>query len=235
MDSGCRLGWGLVYVWRSSNSERGQGVGRASVYEDFRNRLYSGELKPGQFVTQSELAKLAGVSLGSAREAIQKLAHDALLKVHPQRGIQVTEVTIRFIREAFQFRKMMEIAAIQPFVTDAPHKASELLEATRSVLRAATEDTSQHTLDRALEVDWRLHDEIVLSLNNALVQDTYQINAVRLRLIRSNIKLNATRVAGALTEHIGILEACVAGDAGQASERLAVHLDIAMRRAIEGN
>jgi len=217
------------------NNERGQSVGRASVYEDFRDRLYSGELKPGQFVTQSELAKLAGVSLGSAREAIQKLAHDALLKVHPQRGIQVTEVTIRFIREAFQFRKIMEIAAIQSFVTDAPREASELLEATRGVLRAAKEDTSQQTLDQALEVDWRLHDEIILSLNNALVQDTYQINAVRLRLIRSNIKLDAKRVTGALMEHIGILEACVAGDARQASERLAAHLDIALSRAIEGN
>ena len=43
---------------------------RLRAYEEFRERLHSGELKPGQFVTQRELAKLVGVPLGAAREAI---------------------------------------------------------------------------------------------------------------------------------------------------------------------
>ena len=209
-------------------------MSRVSAYESFRERLYSGELKPGQFVTQRELAELAGVSLGSAREAIQKLEHDSLLKVHPQRGIQVADITIRFIRESFQLRKVLELAAVESYVSSAGTEAQTLLGSTRMILEEAEGGASQDTLDRALEVDWRMHDEFISSLNNDLINETYQINSVRLRLIRSNILLDSNRVLGALAEHVGILEACVAGDARLAQERLSKHLDIAMSRAIGG-
>ena len=210
------------------------GMTRISAYERFRERLHSGELKPGQFVTQRELAELAGVSLGSAREAIQKLEHDSLLKVHPQRGIQVADLTIRFIRESFQLRKILELAAIQTYATDKRRESEALAEETRRALAETKKDMSPQSLDNALEVDWRMHDEFISSTNNSLLQETYQINSVRLRLIRSNIKLDSNRVVSALSEHIEILEACAAGDAQLSGERLSSHLDIAMRRAMEG-
>ena len=209
-------------------------MSRAKAYESFRERLHSGELKPGQFVTQRELAELAGVSLGSAREAIQKLEHDSILKVHPQRGIQVADVTIRFIRESFQLRAVLELAAIESYVANARSEARTLLEATRTALAEADSNASQDTLDRALEIDWQMHDEFISSANNDLMNETYQINSLRLRLIRSNILFDSNRVLGALAEHVGILEACVAGDAGLAAERLSKHLDVAMSRAIGG-
>ena len=209
-------------------------MSRVSAYESFRERLYSGELKPGQFVTQRELAELAGVSLGSAREAIQKLEHDSLLKVHPQRGIQVADITIRFIRESFQLRKVLELAAVESYVSGTGPEAPKLLAATRTILEEAEGGAAQDTLDRALEIDWRMHDEFISSVNNDLINETYQINSVRLRLIRSNILLDSNRVLGALAEHVGILEACVAGDVSMARERLSNHLDIAMSRAIGG-
>ncbi len=209
-------------------------MSRAKAYESFRQRLHSGELKPGQFVTQRELAKLAGVSLGSAREAIQKLEHDSILKVHPQRGIQIADVTIRFIRESFQLRAVLELAAVESYVANARSGARALLEATRTALAEADSCASRDTLDRALEIDWQMHDELISSANNDLMNETYQINSLRLRLIRSNILLDANRVLGALAEHVGVLDACVAGDAGLAAERLSKHLDVAMSRAIGG-
>ncbi|WP_407649109.1 GntR family transcriptional regulator [Devosia algicola] len=47
-------------------------MSRVAAYQNFRERLLSGELSPGQFVTQKELADLAGVPIATAREAIQK-------------------------------------------------------------------------------------------------------------------------------------------------------------------
>ena len=209
-------------------------MSRISAYERFRERLFAGELKPGQFVTQRELAELAGVSLGNAREAVQKLEHDSLLRVHPQRGIQVADVTIKFIREAFQLRSMVEVKAVEDYCQDGKDKARATLEDTRAVLLKARTDTSTETLNDAVEVDWRFHDEVVGAMNNSLVEELYQINAVRLRLIRTNIRLSADRVFGALEEHLAILEACAEGDATVAKEKLSEHLSVAMRRAIEG-
>lgn len=209
-------------------------MSRISAYESFRERLFSGDLKPGQFVTQRELAKLAGVSLGSAREAIQRLEHDSLLRVHPQRGIQVADITTRFIREAFQLRSILELAAVSAYCESYRHDASALLAETRSVVDLAKAEASPDVLNQAVEIDWRFHDDLVGSINNELVEELYQINALRLRLIRANIRLNSQRVFGALGEHIAILEACAEGDVETAKEKLSEHLTVAMQRAMEG-
>ncbi|MCV6575174.1 MAG: GntR family transcriptional regulator [Cohaesibacter sp.] len=209
-------------------------VSRISAYESFRERLFSGELKPGQFLTQRELAELAGVSLGSAREAIQKLEHDSLLKVHPQRGIQVTDVTNKFIRESFQLRSILELAAIPHYCDISQDRARETLDATKAILERAKTDSSSEVLSAAVEIDWQFHDELIKSTHNDLVEETYQINTLRLRLIRANIRLDTKRVLGALAEHIEILEACAIGDPIKAQAKLSNHLLVAMRRAMEG-
>ena len=219
---------------QATGEEHKKSMSRIFAYESFRERLFAGELRPGQFVTQRELAELAGVSLGSAREAIQKLEHDSLLRVHPQRGIQVADVTIWFIREAFQLRSMVELTAVEDYCRVGRNKARATLADTRTILAKAETDTSGAVLNDAVEVDWRFHDEVVGAMNNGLVEEIYQINAVRLRLIRANIRLNAERVFGALGEHIAILEACSVGDAAVAKDKLSEHLSVAMRRSMEG-
>lgn len=208
---------------------------RVSAYESFKERLFSGELSPGQFVTQKELAELAGVPLGAAREAIQKLEHEALLKVHPQRGIQVTDITIRFIRNAFNLRKVLERDAIRNFA-DGTHavEAREILEETRTILQLATDKTSDAVLERAVEIDWHTHDVVIDALNNELLTEVYQINVARTRLIKANLKLTHERVFGALNEHIRILECCIAEDPEGAVEAMDHHIDTAMNRAMQG-
>lgn len=207
---------------------------RVTAYESFRERLFAGQLQSGQFVTQRELAALAGVSLGTAREAIQRLEHDGLLTVHPQRGIQVADVTVRFIREAFQLRQTVESAAIRVFATTQQEQAAALLKQTTAILMRAQKTPTEKVLAQAVEIDWRMHDESVAAMNNRLINEIYQINTVRLRLIRANIQLTEQRVCGAMTEHIGILEACVAGDAELAATRCAKHIEISMQRAMGG-
>ncbi|MEE9445730.1 MAG: GntR family transcriptional regulator [Cocleimonas sp.] len=207
---------------------------RIAAYESFKERLMTGELKPGQFVTQRELATLAGVPLSIAREAIQKLQHETLLKVHPQRGIQITDITTRFIREAFQIRKILEKDAVRNFAENHQEEAQSLLEESCILLSSAEKEVSDEILERAIEVDWRMHDLIIEKMNNSLLTEIYQVNATRLRLIRVNIRFSAERVLGALSEHVEILECCARGDADSADNAVTNHINTALRRAIDG-
>jgi len=210
-------------------------MSRVAAYQKFRNRLLSGELSPGQFVTQKELAQLAGVPIGTAREAIQKLEHESLLKVHPQRGIQITDITTKFIREAYGLRMVLEQQAVQKFATgEFAETINQLLDTTRAVHDAALDNSSDAILERAVEVDWDMHDKIVACMGNDLLSETYQVNAARLRLIRVNNHLSYKRAIAALGEHLEILELCKAGNAAQASLRLEHHIDTAMHRALQG-
>lgn len=210
-------------------------MSRVAAYQEFRDRLLSGELVPGQFVTQKELAQLVGVPIGTAREAIQKLEHESLLKVHPQRGIQITDITTKFIRDAYGLRLTLELHAITNFASgEFPLEVKALLEATREARDAFLHGMSEDSLERAVDVDWRMHDKIIESMGNDLLAETYQINATRLRLIKANNRLLHDRAVAALDEHIEILEHCEAQDAAAASEALVRHIDTSMNRALRG-
>ena len=209
---------------------------RVEAYQNFKDKLLSGHLAPGQFVTQKELAKLAGVPLGAAREAIQKLESENLLKVHPQRGIQITDLTTRFIREAFGLRLLFERAAIRQFAEHGPMPVIEdLLRATEAVLAEVRLELSEANLSRAVEVDWRMHDVIIEAMGNELIRETYQINATRIRLIRANNRLTPDRVIAGLEEHVAMLGHCRDRNSDAAGKAMEAHIEISKSRALQGN
>lgn len=208
---------------------------RVEAYERFKSRLFSGELKPGQFVTQRELADLVGVPLGPAREAIQRLEFESLVKVYPQRGIQITDLSARLIREAYQLRAVLEIGAVRRFArVGDPATINRLIDQTRSVLVRAKERMTPALRIEAVEVDWSMHDTLVDSLGNALFSEAYRVNAARIRLIRASNVFSDGRLVEVMNEHLAILNACRERKGGAAAQALEAHLNASRDRALSG-
>ena len=209
---------------------------RLKAYEEFRDRLLSGELKPGQFVTQRDLAKLVGVPLGAAREAIQRLEFESLLKVYPQRGVQVAEASARLIRTAYQFRLVLEVEAVRNFAKTASEEAIVgLIEATDSIVRRAAQEITPRLQEEAVEVDWRMHDAFIDSLDNDIITESYRINAARIRLIRgAGNRLPRDRLVPALTEHLAILAACRERNEVRAMVQLEQHVRTSQSLTLDG-
>lgn len=73
-----------------------------------RERIIQNDLKPGDRISESELAGIYAVSRQPIREAFIKLADQGLLEVRPQRGTFVTRIgyfavlDARFLREAIE-------------------------------------------------------------------------------------------------------------------------------------
>src|SRR6185312_6557585 len=109
---------------------------REVAYERFKAELFKRNLAPGQFVSQGELCELLDVPLGPTREALKRLEAESLVRLIPQRGIQIADIGVTLIHEAFEFRAILEAAAVRHFVTVADDAAlAELERATLSVLR----------------------------------------------------------------------------------------------------
>ena len=89
---------------------------REVAYERFKAQLFKRNLAPGQFVSQGELCELLDVPLGPTREALKRLEAENLVRLIPQRGIQITDIGVTLIHEAFQFRTVLELAAVRRFV-----------------------------------------------------------------------------------------------------------------------
>ncbi len=208
---------------------------RLKAYEEFRERLLSGELRPGQFVTQRELAKLVGVPLGAAREAIQRLEFESLLKVYPQRGIQVAMADGREVRKAYQFRLLLEKEAVGHFAAKASLEQISRLEAeTQRTVQRAEQAITPHLQEEAVEVDWRMHDAFIDSLDNHIISEAYRINAARIRLMRgAGIRLPSQRLIPALREHLETLSACKDRDVARAIELIEDHVRTSQKLTLE--
>ena len=77
-------------------------------------------LKPGEALSEKEVALRYGVSRQPVREAFIKLAEERLVSIQPQRGTFVVKISMkevldaRFVREAIEVAVALEAASITP-------------------------------------------------------------------------------------------------------------------------
>src|SRR6185369_7327107 len=115
---------------------------REVAYERFKVQLFKRNLVPGQFVSQGELCALLDTPLGPTREALKRLEAESLVRLIPQSGIQIADIGVTLIHEAFEFRTILEVAAIRRFVKTAD-------DATIAGLELATKEIQQKMAGRA--------------------------------------------------------------------------------------
>lgn len=222
---------------RAATSERGKkprSLMREIAYERFKAELFKRNLAPGQFVSQGELCELLDVPLGPTREALKRLEAENLVRLIPQRGIQITDIGVTLIHEAFQFRAILEVAAIRHFVGVADDATlAELERITTEVLKRLDggSNTDPRLLDAALQVDWGMHDMIVESVGNRIMMTAHRQNFDKIKMIRLHGR-SPRYLPLAMEEHLAVIAAMKARDADKAAAALEQHLRCAERRAL---
>ena len=207
---------------------------REVAYERFKVELFKRNLVPGQFVSQGELCELLDVPLGPTREALKRLEAESLVRLIPQRGIQITDIGVTLIREAFEFRIILELSAVRSFAQSASDAVlDELEQATTGVLRRmeAAPATDTRLLDAALQVDWGMHNLIIESVGNRILISAHQQNFDKIRMIRLHGR-SPRYLPLAMEEHLAVIKALKARDPEAAAAALRLHLECAQRRAL---
>lgn len=208
---------------------------RDKAYRAFTRRLLSQQLKPGQFISQRELVEITGFPLGAIRELVPRLEAEGLIRTIPQRGMQIAQVDLSLIQQAFQFRLFIEREAIALFTAAAPDDVlAELRGAHERVLaRASRGEIDADLIAEAQRTDWSFHDCIVDSLDNAIISNSYRVNSIKIRLIRqSQTRLARDLVVPVMKDHMSVLDALDARDADKAVAALTRHIETARLRAL---
>src|SRR5947208_10520643 len=78
------------------------------IYSDLRAELVSLQRRPGEAISEAEIALSYGVSRTPVREAILKLSDEGLVEIFPQSGIFVSRIPIAALPEAIIIRKALE-------------------------------------------------------------------------------------------------------------------------------
>lgn len=207
---------------------------RWQAYDRFQQELLAAKIRPGQFVSQRELAALMGLPLGAIREVIPRLEAEGLLLTVPQRGLQIANVDVKLVRNAFQLRLALEKEAAAQFAQTATQAQLEALEAAhRDILERARRGVTPALLAAAQAIDWGLHDTMIDALGNEIISAIYRVNSLRIRLIRlDRVTLDAEALRPAMDEHLTLLTALRSRDPLRAAAALEAHLTHARNRAL---
>jgi DNA-binding GntR family transcriptional regulator len=195
---------------------------KSRVYEILKERIVSNDLKPQEYLNEQLIARDLGVSKTPVREALQKLEHERLVVIIPNKGTFVANVTIDRIREVFEIREILECAAAR-LAAKLPAReqfASVLLNHPSLMVSDGAE------LREQLLSGYQIHTRIVEAAENSYLTDYYRnilahIVQVRVFFIR---RLGMKRLHETIDEHRAILKAIVEGDAAKAETAMRDHL-----------
>jgi DNA-binding GntR family transcriptional regulator len=90
--------------------------------------IISGNIKPGEKLTESGLAERMGISRSPVREALQALSRDGLITVEPRRGARVNRLNAGDVADLYACRLLLEppcIALAAAALTDVTAAALE--------------------------------------------------------------------------------------------------------------
>ena len=81
---------------------------RDVVFENLREAILEGHLKPGQRLMEVQLAEQLGVSRTPVREAIRKLELEGLVVMLPRKGAYVANMSLKDIIDVLEIRSSLE-------------------------------------------------------------------------------------------------------------------------------
>ena len=204
---------------------------RDKAYARFKQRLFDGDLKPGQFVSQRELCAVVDMKIGPVRDALKQLQAEALVKVIPQRGIQIADVNVKLLRDAFELRATLELHAVRHYAKRGDIAALDQIEDLMRAIAAQARRRFTAELGRDfIRADLTMHQALIAALGNDLIAETYRVNADRILLLQLTNRIDAVRLLSAIDEHREVIAALRRRDGDAAVAALAAHLKAAQRK-----
>lgn len=198
------------------------------IYRAVFDSVMSQRLLPGTKLPEAALCDLFGVSRSVVRKVLQKLAHDHIVQLRPNRGAIVAVPTPEETRQIFEARRALE-AAIVALVTERATAAD--LAALRAQLRLEHETlhlAPHHPAQRVDQPAWaRLASTFHLRLaelaDNPLLHRYLAETVSRCSLIVA-LYQPPGNAACEHDEHERIVENIAAGDAAGAVALMDKHL-----------
>ena len=177
-----------------------------------RDEIVTMALKPGDVISESDIAARYGVSRQPVREAFIRLAQQGLLLIRPKRATVVKKISPDGVRQSRFIRESIEVEIVRRVAGHPGDETAAVLQALIEEQEAASEDALKfHTLDElfhrtlarlaGVEYAWQLIDDHKMQLD-------------RVRFLT----LGTSSAQRAIAEHKTIAAAVAAGTWGRGGD-----------------
>jgi DNA-binding GntR family transcriptional regulator len=183
-------------------------------------------------VSQNELVRLTGVPVAPLRDALRVLEAEGVLKIQPRSGIQFVKPGLELTKSTYQFRTIVERAAVRIFAETADDETLGSLKQGHEALRHDIEGNGLNAdmIAELERLEGELHNSVIGTLSNPLIEASYKRIHNYLRLIRLDRRLTTPLALRSIREHLAIINACEARDPDAAETALMAHFTAALQR-----
>ncbi|MEN6605210.1 MAG: GntR family transcriptional regulator [Bryobacteraceae bacterium] len=193
------------------------------IYRTLKTWLVECTLRPGEVLSEVDLASRCQTSRTPIREACNRLAQDGWITRIRHKGYLVTPVSIRDLLQLYEYRKILECFAAEKAAQLATSEQLEKLEAIVKLER-----------DKAVQVDQILPASDAFHLTLAEIagnQRVFEQLRLTLEYVHRLDKLSTQRDSS-WVPHVEIVEAIAARRPADARIAVAAHIDNARDRML---
>jgi DNA-binding GntR family transcriptional regulator len=192
------------------------------TYRVLKENIMNLNLKPGESISELDLANFLNVSRTPIREAISTLKSENLIKVFPQKGTFVAQIDLDFVEEAFFMRNVLEHEVLRLACHNFSSEA--LLELEKNLHLQEFQAKFEENQIELFKLDNKFHQIIYEEVNKKKVWKAIkQMNTHydRVRLIDAIEKTNLEKI---LSQHKQIIEIIKNKDFDKIDEIVLLHL-----------
>jgi DNA-binding GntR family transcriptional regulator len=202
-----------------------------SNLQTFRTKIITGELKPGQRLTENSLSQELSISRPLVREMLRILEEDNLVVYIPRRGTSVAELSLSDCEEICQTREMIECFTVELLKASNTRylpKVETALNVSSTLVMTLDRTNPEKLLNSIMHlIDF--HYRLVESAGNLQIIDIYRsmsYSLARYQYVYFKANVNGT-VQQSLDDHENVLNLIKNGEFDLAKEKLREHIKYA--------
>lgn len=188
---------------RRKQIERHQTL-REKILETIRDAILQGTLKPGERVSEPELADRFGISRTPIREAFRQLESEGYLTVTPRKGAVVTSLSERDIEEFYAIKIILEGFAAKMAAEKLTTKDIERLETINDRLQLIAEEGNVKNFFR---VHNEFHEVFIKAAGNEKLYEMINQLVMRFKRLRLASLAVPGRMEISVEEHRKMIDA----------------------------
>jgi DNA-binding GntR family transcriptional regulator len=210
----------MNFMTTSQTSEVSQGE---LAYAKLNAAIRNGEFRPGDRLREIDIAKRFDLSRTPVREALRRLEADGIIEHKPRFGAVIRALSHTELVELYEMRLVLERTAAQ---MAAKHAARAQID-TMTRLNEEMAATDDPMIAAALNQEF--HRTIYLSARNRFLLQSARDLSNALILLGPTTLEDEERIADVTAQHQVIVMGIAAGDAEQAGDAAADHLESSLR------
>jgi DNA-binding GntR family transcriptional regulator len=179
------------------------------VYFSVRDDIFDMRLLPGDRVTEGSIAERFGVSRTPAREALQRLQSDGLMRGYVRGGWEVVPVDFKRFEDLYEMRKLIETFAVSKLASaaeDVSESVVRMLDQLEQIWKIP-HARRQRDGREMVALDEGFHHALVQGADNAELTNAMQRVTDRIRVVRRLDLVYGNCIDETYDEHVAILDA----------------------------